>query len=92
MGKMGDFSNCEILRSLDVAFSPSEIGDKGHLGEGGWKLEIYQSVEVEPLLPIMKVLFRLCHSSALEIRIWRRFWTSVDVEVPLSHSQSLPQG
>ena len=46
MGKMGDFSDCEILRSLDVAFSPSEIGDKGHLGEGGWKLEIYQSVEV----------------------------------------------
>ena len=49
-GKMGDFSDCEILRSLDVAFSPSEIGDKGHLGEGGWKLEIYQSVELEAFL------------------------------------------
>ena len=47
---MGIFSAVEFLIirmfSLSLSYSPSEIGDKGHLGEGGWKLEIYQSVEV----------------------------------------------
>ena len=59
----GDFSAYGILHSLDVASlsdSPSEIGDKGHLGEGGWKLEIYQSVEVSYGSNQESVLWEVC--------------------------------